>query len=157
MLLLRLPRTKDLPGSIARYLDSDAGRKAREGYKCRNRAPWYSVPDVQVPDFVLTYMAGLEPQLVRNDAGVTCTNTVHSVRITNPSMAERVLPSWGSPLVQLSCELEGHPLGGGMLKLEVKEAARVLFSDSASRHERANLRDVRQGVADLRRWRHYAG
>jgi hypothetical protein len=31
----------------------------------------------------------------------------------------------GSPFVQLSCEIEGHPLGGGMLKLEPREASQI--------------------------------
>jgi adenine-specific DNA-methyltransferase len=33
-------------------------------------------------------------------------------------------------VVALSCKLEGHPLGGGMLKLEPREAAQVLLPPS---------------------------
>lgn len=156
MLLLRLGRCDELPSSVKRYLDSAAGRSAREGYKCRNRAPWYSVPDVQVPHFVLTYMSGRVPQLVRNEAGVTCTNTVHSVKIQDQSLARKFLPSWGTPFLQLSCELEGHPLGGGMLKLEVREAGRVLFPDPQFELDRSAKRDINTGLAEMRRWRHYA-
>jgi len=32
-----------------------------------------------------------------------------------------------SNFVKLSCELEGHALGGGMLKLEPREAARIVM------------------------------
>lgn len=156
MLLLHLRRGQELPTAVKRYLDSAAGRSARQGYKCRNRAPWYSVPDVQVPDFVLTYMSGRSPQLVKNDAGVTCTNTVHSVKIKNQQLAARFLPSWSTPFVQLSCELEGHPLGGGMLKLEVREAARILFPDPGFGLDRPAKRDISTGLAEMRRWRHYA-
>ena len=67
-----------------RALDTDAARVARTAYKCRVRDPWYSVPDVQVPDFFLSYMSGLKPNLVRNDAHCTCTNSVHSVRLKEP-------------------------------------------------------------------------
>jgi adenine-specific DNA-methyltransferase len=49
MLLLRLPKTGDLPRSVRRYLETDAARVARTAYKCRVRDPWYSVPDVQIP------------------------------------------------------------------------------------------------------------
>jgi adenine-specific DNA-methyltransferase len=156
MLLLRLRRGEELPSSVKRYLDSDAGKAAREAYKCRNRAPWYAVPDVQIPDFVLTYMSGRSPQLVRNAAGVTCTNTVHSVRIRDSALAKTLMPSWGDPLVELSCELEGHPLGGGMLKLEVREASRVLFAASDFKLDRRDAIDVNSGLAEMRRWRHYA-
>ena len=155
MLLLRLPRRDELPSSVQRYLDSDRGRKAREAYKCRTRAPWYSIPDVQVPDFVLTYMSGRAPQLVKNDAGVTCPNTMHSIRVRERTLAKQLLPSWGSPFVEFSCELEGHPLGGGMLKLEVKEAARVRFPSGERTFDRAAAVTIRDGLKELRRWRHY--
>lgn len=81
VLLLRLPKTKDLPRGVRRYLETEGGQLAREAYKCRVREPWYSVPDVQIPNLFLTYMSGLEPSLVRNDAGATCTNSVHGVRM----------------------------------------------------------------------------
>lgn len=155
MLLLRLRHGDEIPTSVQRYLDSEGGKRAREAYKCRTRAPWYSVPDVQVPDFVLTYMSGRSPQLVRNDAGVTCTNTVHSIRLRDRSAARRYLPSWGKPFVHLSCELEGHPLGGGMLKLEVKEAARVRFPNPDVQFDRAANNAIREGLAEMRRWRHH--
>jgi hypothetical protein len=156
MLLLRLKKGDDLPAAVRDYLESAAGRAAREGYKCRNRAPWYAVPDVQVPDFVLTYMSGRAPQLVQNQAGVTCTNTIHSLTIKDAELARKLLPSWGSPEVELSCELEGHPLGGGMLKLEVREAARILFPSPEQALDRQAKMDIRAGVAELRRWRHHA-
>jgi len=155
VLLLRLKGGEQLPTAVQRYLDSAAGRTAREGYKCRNRAPWYAVPDVQVPDFVLTYMSGRTPHFVQNTAGVTCTNTVHSVRIKDTELAKKLLPAWNSPALELSCELEGHPLGGGMLKLEVREARRVLFPAPEVVLDRRAKQDIKAGVAELRRWRHY--
>lgn len=155
MLLLRLRQGDEIPAPVQRYLDSEGGRRAREAYKCRTRAPWYSVPDVQVPDFVLTYMSGQSPQLVRNDAGVTCTNTVHSIRLQDRSTAKRFLPFWNTPFVQLSCELEGHPLGGGMLKLEVREAARVGFPNPDVHFDRVATTSIRDGLAEMRRWRHH--
>ena len=36
--------------------------------------------------------------------------------------------SFYSSLTRLSCEMEGHPLGGGMLKLEPTEAERLLVA-----------------------------
>ena len=155
MLLLRLKKEDELPPSVQRYLDTEAGKVAREGYKCRNRSPWYAVPDVQVPDFILTYMSGRTPQLVQNRAGVTCTNTIHSIRIRDAELARKLLPGWGSPAVEMSCELEGHPLGGGMLKLEVREAGRVLFPAPELNFDRQAMRDLKAGVAEMRRWRHH--
>ena len=154
MLLLRIPKHAELPAPVLRYLDSAKGQQAREAYKCRNRNPWYSVPDVRVPGFFLTYMSGVAPNLVRNDAAATCTNALHAVHIRNSRDLDRVVDAWGSTYVQLSCELEGHALGGGMLKLEPGEAARVVLPSAEAT---SSLDDsVLDGaVSTLRTWRHY--
>lgn len=155
VLLLRMPKTGRVPASVARYLDSEAGQVAREAYKCRVREPWYSVPDVQVPDFFLSYMSGLHANLVRNDAGCTCTNSVHSVRVREGVNASQLLDTWESPFIKMSCELEGHPLGGGMLKLEPREASQIaLPSQSVLSHLKISV--VEQALSTLREWRHYA-
>ncbi|QQR37636.1 SAM-dependent DNA methyltransferase [Devosia oryziradicis] len=154
VLLLRLNRGQDLPTSVQAYLDSGAGREARLGYKCRNRTPWYAVPDVQIPDFMLSYMSGRAANLVQNLAGVTCTNSVHSVRVRDKALARKLFPQWSTPFLRLSCELEGHALGGGMLKLEPGEASRILFpSDNATGE--ANKEALEDAVKTLHRWRHY--
>lgn len=156
MLLLRIPKSTQVPARVQRYLDSDAGVRAREAYKCRHRSPWYSVPDVRVPDFFLTYMAGRAPNLVKNAAGATCSNALHAVQLRQPVLSDAaLLRAWQSPLTQLSCELEGHALGGGVLKLEPREAARVILSNPNSMPP-GNSAEIEEAVAVLRSWRHYA-
>ncbi len=155
VLLLRLERDWEFPAAVRNYLDSSAGREARQGYKCRNRAPWYAVPDVQIPDFVMSYMSGRNVNLVRNAAGVSCTNSLHSVRVRDQALASKLLPKWSSPFVRLSCELEGHALGGGMLKLEPREAGRIAFP-SITTSESANDDELEGAIGLLQRWRHYA-
>jgi adenine-specific DNA-methyltransferase len=113
------------------------------------------VPDVQVPDLFLTYMSGVSPSLVRNAAGCTCTNSVHSVRMkdwrANPTTLTRMFES---PFVQLSCEIEGHPLGGGMLKLEPGEATQIVVPSSRLPLA-AYTQIMAHATAEMRRWRHY--
>jgi adenine-specific DNA-methyltransferase len=153
-LLLRLRRGQDVPRSVRRYLDSAPGHEARQAYKCRTRDPWYAVPDVHVPDYFLSYMSGRAPSLVRNGATATCTNSVHAVRL-RPGVKSRALNAWGSPFVQLSCEIAGHPLGGGMLKLEPTEAANVLLPGAAVL-KRLDRETVTQALTTIRAWRHHA-
>ena len=155
VLLLRIPKTALVPARVRRYLDSAGGQRARLAYKCRHRNPWYSVPDVRVPDFFLSYMAGRTANLVRNTAGAACTNALHGVRLKRPALANDLLAAWRTPLAQLSCELEGHALGGGMLKLELKEASRVILP---MRGSTAHLpaAEIEEAVSVMRRWRHYA-
>ena len=155
MLLLRIPKEARLPAEVSRYLDSGPGRRAREAYKCRQRKPWYSVPQIGVPDFFLTYMAGRTPALVRNSAAATCTNALHAVYVRDGRLAERLLSVWRSSYVRLSCELEGHALGGGLLKLEPREAARIVLP-SAEAVARMPKTEIGDAVSTLRKWRHYA-
>lgn len=152
--LLRLHRGQRIPAAVRRYLDSPAGQAAREAYKCRMRDPWYAVPDVKVPHYFLSYMSGRTVSLVRNDAGATCPNTLHCVTLRDRRDVTAIEAARRTPFFQLSCEIEGHPLGGGMLKLEPREAARIAIPNGA---KLASL-DVdlaREAVIELQRWRHY--
>ena len=154
IMLLRVPKDAKLPPSVAKYLATEQGRRARQAYKCRTRQPWYSVPDVKVPDFFLTYMSGRAPSLVRNSASATCTNALHAVRVRREGDVDLIERRWSSPFVRLSCELEGHPLGGGMLKLEPREAARVVLP-CTEKISTKSLIEIDEAASVMRAWRHY--
>lgn len=156
VMLLRLPKTgmAELPAAVRRYLDSASGMEARQAYKCRVRDPWYSVPDVRTPDYFLSYMSGISANLVRNAAGATCTNSVHGVRVRDVAAMNRIVKHWTSSFTALSREIEGHPLGGGMLKLEPREATRVLVpADDLLPQIDGGM--MAQAVTTMQRWRHY--
>lgn len=155
VLLLDLSSCNELPVSVRHYLDSPEGQAARNSYKCRNRSPWYVVPDVTVPEAFLSYMSGEGPALVANHARCVGTNSVHVVKLTRSMSVAQVQRAWDSPLSRLSCELEGHPLGGGMLKVEPGEAARIVLSPSPTRSPEDD-RLLEDAVSTMRRWRHYA-
>jgi len=154
-LLLRLGKTHDVPSSVRAYLDSAEGLRAREAYKCRVRSPWYSVPGVETPDFFLTYMAGLSPSLVRNVAGCAGANSVHCVKLRDKSNIRHLTKAWRTAFTQLSAEIEGHPLGGGMLKLEPGEASQILIPPR-SLWPTLDGPEIRDAIRVMRRWRHYA-
>ena len=153
--LLRLERSGQIPSAVSSYLDSPDGQQARATYKCRNRTPWYVVPDIHVPDGFLSYMSGEAPSLVANRAQCVATNSVHIVRMKAGVTIGALQQRWNDPLTQLSCEIEGHPLGGGMLKLEPSEANRVLIRRRAASDSKEQDA-LREAVAAMRRWRHYA-
>lgn len=155
VLLLKLAKTTSIPTSVKNYLSTAEAHVAKEAYKCRVRDPWYSVPDVQTPAFFLSYMSGQKPSLVRNDAKCTCTNSVHGVRIKNAVEANRHLSGWNSEFVQLSCELEGHPLGGGMLKIEPREACQIVLPAPAT-FGLLDQKIVAEAIETMRAWRHYS-
>lgn len=102
-------------------------------YKARTRKPWYRVNRVSAPPLLLTAMAGSRLSLVVNSAGVALPNTFHAVVPVEapPSVAlppELLAAAWLTSLTALSTELEGHTLGGGMLKLDPGRAGIVLLA-----------------------------
>ena len=93
---------------------------------------------------------------VRNLARCACTNSVHGVHVRDPQVAKRFFAAWDHPFLQLSCELEGHPLGGGVLKLEPREASRILLPPPAMLAE-LDAPAIARAVAEMRAWRHCGG
>lgn len=152
VLLINLVNARSIPVGVQRYLDSAEGMQARTAFKCRTRNPWYVVPSVEPPDAFLTYMNGADPVLIPNEAGCVCTNSLLAIRLTNGIAAGAIAKAWKHPLARLSQELEGHPLGGGMLKLEPGEAARVTLP--IGRMPNLDLNILNDGVRLMREWRH---
>ncbi|MBC8869839.1 MAG: SAM-dependent DNA methyltransferase [Planctomycetes bacterium] len=154
-LLLRLTRGDSLPAPVRDYLDSPPGIEARAAYKCRHRRPWYVVPDVRIPHAFLSYMSGKTPQLAENKARCSCTNSVHAVEMINGWRTSTLRKVWQHPLAHLSCELEGHPLGGGMLKLEPGEAANIVLPLPRLSLGQSDLNLIHDGISTMQVWRHY--
>jgi hypothetical protein len=155
VLLLDLNGATDIPWSVRKYLDEEPGQTAQKTFKCRNRDPWYAVPDVTVPDAFLTVMTSERPLLVRNEASCVCTNTLLAVRFRDKVNAKRVQAGWESPLGLLGTEVEGHPLGGGMLKMEPREAAKVPLPMGPMQLTSYQVAVLEDGVRTMRAWRHY--
>lgn len=132
--LLHIPPGADLPESLWRYLQAGQAQGVHQAYKCRVRDPWYSVPQVYCPDAFLSYMSGAMPSLVANQAGVVAPNSLHILRLRQGSIsadsAEALACLWQTSLTRLSAELEGHAMGGGMLKIEPSEAERIVLARS---------------------------
>ncbi|MCM3874669.1 MAG: hypothetical protein ND895_28585 [Pyrinomonadaceae bacterium] len=156
VMLLDLNGLKSLPSAVRNYLDSEAGRGAKRTYKCSNREPWYAVPDVFEPDAFLSYMSGKRPHLVGNRAGCVCTNSVHAVRLKRRMSLDRLVQAWEHPVCSLSIELEGHPLGGGLLKIEPGEANRILLVLGEDPKNNYDYELLKRGIDIAQSWRHCA-
>lgn len=114
------------PTTAARaYIAAGTKAKVPDAYKCRMRTPWWKVPRVAVPDLLLTYMNHDTPRLVSNDAGLRYLNSVHGVRLDDAhrALGRDLLPIGVlNSLTLLGAELVGRSYGGGILKVEPKEA-----------------------------------
>ncbi|MEI6559084.1 MAG: N-6 DNA methylase [Rhodospirillaceae bacterium] len=114
------------PGAAARRLIAQGERdKVDLAYKCRVRKPWWRVPLVARPDLILTYMNHDRPRLVSNAADVHIINSVYGVTL-HPALREagRVLLPLAAlnSVTLLGAEMVGRAYGGGLLKLEPREA-----------------------------------
>lgn len=115
----------------------EAGETAgiARAYKCRVRAPWWRVPLVEVPDLFLTYMNHDRPRLLANRAGVHVLNSLYGVRLAaerrETGMALLPLASLNS-ITLLGAEIVGRSYGGGLLKLEPREADRLPVPSQAT-------------------------
>jgi len=136
------------PGARA-YLAEGARTGVPNAYKCRIRDPWWRVPLAATPaDLLLTYMNADTVQLATNAAGVAHLNSVHGVALAPEvrALGRAVLPLAAlNSVTMLSAETVGRAYGGGLLKLEPGEAARLLVPSPAT------VERARPALAALRR------
>ncbi len=112
-----------------RYIEVGKRQGIPDRYKCRVRNPWWRVPITPVPDLFVSYMSGATPRMVANQAGALHLNSIHGLRALPDfrSLAMKALPLLSlSSYSLLSAEIEGRSYGGGVLKLEPREAAKWL-------------------------------
>jgi adenine-specific DNA-methyltransferase len=111
---------------LRRYLRLGRNEGIDQAYKCRIRTPWYRPPIVPVPDLFFTYMSHRYPRLIYNAAGVSFLNSMHGIRLASglPRAAPHALPYLMlSTATMLGAEINGRSYGGGILKMEPREAA----------------------------------
>lgn len=141
--LLRIPADARLTLGVERYLEEGVAQGFDRRYKCRVRKPWYTVPHVYWPEAFLTSMSGERPSIVVNDANVLASNSLHILRSVDGNCDARAIAlGWLSSITALSIEIEGHALGGGMLKLEPTEAERVIVPNLHGSYTNREFRNV---------------
>lgn len=122
-LLFRPPGEPSQAGSS--YIEAGEAVNVHKAYKCRVRTPWWRVPLVEPADVLLTYMNADTPRLCANKARVHHLNSVHGLYF-RPGMVRTgtdLLPLGTlNSITLLGAETVGRAYGGGMLKLEPREA-----------------------------------
>lgn len=122
---LLYPSPTDRSQRLQRYLAVGCDRGVDQAYKCRVRSPWWRPPMVKAPDLFFTYMSHRYPRLIANLADVSFLNSMHGLRLCEgvASGCREALPLLVlNSLTMVGAELYGRSYGGGILKMEPREA-----------------------------------
>lgn len=123
---LLCPDPKTRSKALAGYVKHGEALGVHEAYKCTVRTPWWRPPVVSEPDLFFTYMSHRYPRLIANTAEVTLVNSMHGVRLNEgvPAETRDALPLLAfNSVTMLGGEVQGRSYGGGILKMEPREAA----------------------------------
>lgn len=111
---------------VLRYVRRGEREKIHKAYKCTVREPWWCPPAVPPPDLFFTYMSHRFPRLVTNSAKATALNSMHCLHADENmrSDAREALPLLMlNSATLLGAEVLGRAYGGGILKMEPREAS----------------------------------
>ncbi|MDQ3587551.1 MAG: SAM-dependent methyltransferase [Actinomycetota bacterium] len=120
--------TARLVGGLGRYVKEGERLGVPEAYKCSVRTPWWKPPSVPPPDLFFTYMSHHAPRVVANTADVSFVNSLHGLKLgegTPPYVTEALPLLAYNSVTMLGAELFGRSYGGGILKMEPREAGQL--------------------------------
>lgn len=137
----------------ASYIEDGHRTGVDTAYKCRIRKIWYRVPIIPPADLFLTCMNADTPRLTSNNAEAHHLNSVHGVYLRDGyrDVGSELLPLASlNSVTLLHAEIVGRTYGGGILKIEPREAdAWAMPSPELVRGLADQLRPIRKRVAEL--------
>lgn len=146
------PREK-LSAAAAAYIEAGHIAGVDQAYKCRVRKVWHQVPLLAPADLLLTCMNADTPRLTTNEAGAHHLNSVHGVYLAASlrQLGRELLPLASlNSVTLLNAEMVGRSYGGGILKIEPREAdVWAMPSPALVQKRAAQLRSIKPAVARL--------
>lgn len=117
-----------LDRAASEYIEAGETAGVDQAYKCRVRKTWWEVPLVKTADLFLTYMNADTPRITNNDARALHLNSVHGIYLAaeHRDVGRTFLPLAAlTSMTLVGAETVGRAYGGGMLKIEPREADRL--------------------------------
>lgn len=146
---------RSMSAGARRYITDGERLEIDQAYKCRVRTPWWQVPISAPADLLLTYMNSDTPRMTTNTANVIHLNSVHGIylRPRYRQLGGSLLPVASlNTATLLGAELVGRAYGGGMLKIEPREADQLpVPSPALVECLKSNLQKIRPTVRALLR------
>ncbi len=116
----------ELLGTKAReYIEWGEDQAVNQAYNCRSRSPWYSVEQVQPPDWFVTYMSRENARFSRNLIHARCLTSLLNVWALDGAQKDWLDQELSSPLVPKLLRSVGRNYGGGLGKTEPRELLRL--------------------------------
>lgn len=147
-------RPSDKPSTAAQaYIDAGHIAGVDDAYKCRVRRPWYRVPLLPAADLLLTYMNADTPRLTTNSARAHHLNSVHGVYLGEETrdLGCELLPAASlNSVTLLNAEMVGRSYGGGVLKIEPREAD--VWAMPSPEHVQTHAKDLRLIKSDITKY-----
>ncbi|WP_156377185.1 HsdM family class I SAM-dependent methyltransferase [Microbacterium sp. Root53] len=144
-----------LSDAAQEYIKDGERTGVNTAYKCRVRKEWYRVPLTKPADLLLTCMNADTPRLTTNVARAYHLNSVHGVYLKPElrALGSDLLPIASlNSVTLLSAEMVGRAYGGGILKLEPREADRWAMPSPLLIQRRAEeLRALKPAITRLLR------
>lgn len=149
------PDLKSMSPGARRYIAEGEALGVDQAYKCRVRSPWWQVPISAPADLLLTYMNADTPRITTNAAAAVHLNSVHGIYLQHDfrALGSSVLPIASlNTATLLGAELVGRAYGGGMLKIEPREADQLpVPSPVLVEHLKPELQKIRPTVREALR------
>lgn len=138
-----------------RYIEIGEMAGVNTAYKCRVRKDWWRVPLVKPADLFLTYMNADTPRITTNAARAHHLNSIHGIYLhaEHKALGKTHLPmSTLTSMTLVGAEAVGRAYGGGMLKIEPREADRLpVPSPALIERNREKLDEVRPQLGSILR------
>lgn len=113
--------------AVVDYLKIGETRGINKGYKCGIRDEWQIVPSIKISDALFIRRNNLYPRLIKNEAQVLTTDTMHRVFLKKNINPNAFISSFYNSLSFAFSEIVGRSYGGGVLELMPNEAEDILL------------------------------